>query len=171
MYVPDLTEIPNLNPYSYNNPSYHKQETPSQFGAQKALAVGWLGNTVERKGKTAVDCIDHLFKHYDACIIGDDFFGIHCCEICVGSEPLDADDALRVIRLYLTPVIKWRNEEQVLRGHGHYLILYEKDIYICPELILHYIMHHDYCPPEQFIRAVTKGKFISAEEYRALFPI
>ena len=164
MYIPDFTNIQSLFPmlFRMNLPEVHKHYDPSKLGAINVIAIGWLGDSVENIGATPDKCIDRLFKYYSSSIIDDGSMGFHSCEICSGSESWYKNDRPG-------PRIEWRNEEKWLYGQGHYLILYENDIYICPALILHYILHHDYCPPEKFITAVAKGRFISSDEYEDIF--
>ena len=60
-------------------------------------------------------------------------------------------------------VIRWKGREREVVGHGHHLILSGKVVYVCPVLILHYILEHGYAPPEEFIAAVTEGTFVTLE--------
>lgn len=93
MYIPDLTEIPNLNPYSYEHEFPEDQDfsqlnDPMRFGAQKAIAIGWLGDDIENTGDVPELCIDRLFHFYkNNYIITDGTSGYHSCEICSGREP------------------------------------------------------------------------------------
>jgi hypothetical protein len=35
---------------------------------------------------------------------------------------------------------------------------------MCPALILHYILDHEYKPPEEFIQAVEQGRFLRPDD-------
>jgi hypothetical protein len=37
----------------------------------------------------------------------------------------------------------------------------EQVVYMAPELLLHYILGHEYSPPEEFLEAVANGRFLS----------
>ncbi len=164
MYIPDLTELLGVNPYSFRDPRYYKNKylrwhyDPKHFGAKKVIAVGWLGNCVETKGTIPDKCIDSLFKAYSEDQIHSDMScGWHNCEICSGKEQWYQEGKVG-------PQIKWRGRELYLYGHGHYLVRRRDTVYMCPALILHYILDHDYQPPKEFIDAVTNGEFIPKKE-------
>lgn len=164
VYIPDLTEIPNPNPYSYKHAFpedkyFRILNDPARFGAQKVIAIGWLGEDVKNIGDVPELCIDRLFYFYkNDYIISDGTKGVHKCEICSGQEPWYK-------RNRPGPTIEWHGKEKGLYGHGHHLVLQEGIIYICPVLILHYILHHRYLPPEKFIDAAIQGEFISNDHY------
>ncbi len=160
MYIPDLTELPTVNPYSFSNPRFYKNKLvkwlydPEYFGAKKVIAVGWLGNCVETKGTIPDKCINNLFKAYsEDQIHWDGTLGWHNCEICSGKEKWYHEGKVG-------PQIKWRSRELYLYGHGHYLIKRKETVYMCPALILHYILDHNYQPPKEFIDAAIYGEFI-----------
>jgi hypothetical protein len=37
-------------------------------------------------------------------------------------------------------------------------------VYMAPELLLHYICQHSYCPPQEFVRATIQGVFLGADD-------
>jgi hypothetical protein len=37
-----------------------------------------------------------------------------------------------------------------------------------PEIVVHYIEHHGYCPPAQFIAAVSRSPLPDSEEYQII---
>lgn len=71
--------------------------------------------------------------------------GWHYCELC-GGELIDMEEY-----------------EIGLLGHAEIWVPDRNSgmIYAAPELILHYIYHHDYLPPQEFINAVMNFDFDS----------
>ena len=61
----------------------------------------------------------------------------HDCDVCAGHHECD--------------LCRFEGES---RGSTNFFIPYEGAIYVCPELIVHYINAHGYSPPELFCRAV-----------------
>ena len=41
-------------------------------------------------------------------------------------------------------------------------------LYVAPEMIVHYIEHHGYCPPDEFIAALMKSPLPDSDEYRLI---
>lgn len=114
------------------------------------LAVGWLGNQVPSSGPVPDKVIEFLFDAYeDKRILSDGYMGFHVCEVCIA----------RRVKVIL-PTVKWKNRSLRLYGHGHHLIQYEKKVYMCPALILHYILDHGYQPPSEFMEAIEKGAVV-----------
>jgi len=59
MYIPDLTEIPNLNPYSYEHKNsedhiFSELFDPIRLGALKVIAIGWIGKDIKNTGMTGI---------------------------------------------------------------------------------------------------------------------
>jgi hypothetical protein len=92
------------------------------------LAVGWLG----RDGDYARGSVDRRFYEKLKLLLVDpfptlQFCGLHECDICQFNGALAGKNAF-------------------IPGNGR--------IYVCPELIIHYINCHNYLPPKEFIDAV-----------------
>jgi hypothetical protein len=119
--------------------------------------VGWLGSSVPTSGPTPDECVERLFDAYAGGLrIPDGSLGWHNCEICTtGAEWYPGGQ--------IGPVIRWRGQELRLYGHGHHLVQHEGRVYVCPALILHYILDHGYRPPDEFVRAVTQGRFLTRD--------
>ena len=37
-------------------------------------------------------------------------------------------------------------------------------VYMAPSLLLHYILDHDYRPPTEFLKALSKGRFLTEDD-------
>jgi hypothetical protein len=157
MEIPDLQSFPPEHPpspysipivvYSRLDEYYILARLPDGLVLS---AVGWLGDEVATKGDVSEDCIDRLVEAYEANKkLSDGSMGPHSCEIC--SAGCD-------------PVVQWRDRGIRLYGHGHHLIKLGSTVYMCPVLILHYILDHDYKPPSEFVRAVTEGTFLTVDD-------
>ena len=81
-------------------------------------------------------------------IFSDGYRGYHTCTLC---------------GKFLTE-IKWKRRKFTLQGHGHYLVQLGKFVYMAPALLLHYVLEHEYCPPKEFVEAVSKGRFLTEED-------
>ena len=129
-----------LSKYDYHN----------QFN-EEAINVGWLGQPHSfETGEVSEEFLERLWAYlrYPVRI----FRGFHTCEFCKTNKY----DCLRV---------KYKGEE---RKVGYYEIrVFSKDgkVYAAPSMILHYIMEHNYMPPEEFINAVIEAGDISNEDY------
>ena len=59
--------------------------------------------------------------------------------------------------------------EPEARGFKNLFVPGNESLYVCPELIRHYINTHGYCPPEEFCAAVLKCPDTRTMEYKRLF--
>jgi hypothetical protein len=119
------------------------------------FAVGWLGSSVPKLGQTPDACAEGLARAYDR---GDRFTdgtaGWHDCEVCTTHEARYPDGQPG-------PIVVWRGQARKLYGHGHHLVQHGSSVFMCPVLILHYIIDHGYQPPVGFVTAVTEGRFLT----------
>ena len=122
------------------------------------IAVGWLGSRVPVRGAVPDVCIDRLADAYESKLtFSDGLAGIHGCEIGSTDEhPFPGGSS--------GPVVRWRGRELRLIGHGHHLVRQDAAVYMCPALILHYILDHQYQPPSQFQKAVIEGTFLTDKD-------
>ncbi|HEY7028710.1 MAG TPA: hypothetical protein VH438_13940 [Gemmatimonadales bacterium] len=117
-----------------------------------AYAIGWIGDAVASLGDTPDVCISTLLNAYEAHhIFSDETLGSHSCEVCPPTLPQ---------RGYYHP-FAWKGRQAKLYGHGHYLVRYGRSLFVSPALILHYIVDHQYRPPEAFIEAVVSGRILT----------
>ena len=150
-------------------------------------AVGWLGATVPTRGVTPPECIDRLVEALDSAkVIAEGMRGYHDCEVCaaVGSffpgtdefsrhhfegfdgKPLAPEAVKQLARS--RSVIRWREKEYLVKAMGHHLIQLGRVVYMCPQFTLHYILQHEYRPPEEFIRATIDGRFLTFDDLSIL---
>jgi hypothetical protein len=114
--------------------------------------IGWIDSAVESLGETPEECICTLLDAYQAgSIFSDGTFGSHTCGVCPRSLPQKG---------YYHPFV-WKGRQTQLYGHGHYLVRHGRSIFVCPALILHYIVDHQYRPPDAFIDAVIRGRILT----------
>jgi hypothetical protein len=159
MYIEDLTQLPpNHPPSPYNFPvSFRRDNKWGQGLLHDGLVlytVGWLGDYVPSEGITPPECISRLCDAYKAKhVISDGTAGWHNCELCREENEWYPGGEVG-------PIINWQGEQLRIYGHGHFLVRLHKIVYLTPVLILHYILGHEYKPPEAFIEAIYKGKFL-----------
>ena len=119
------------------------------------IPVGWLGDSVPSTGTIPDEVFQFLFEGYENdLVLSDGMRGIHLCEICEAEGK----------KAPIAPLIYRKDRTAAIYGHGHYLIRYEKKVYMCPALTLHYIQDHNYRPPSEFINAVSAGATFLKEE-------
>jgi hypothetical protein len=149
MYIPDLTDITNNIPFRlgyWNLPD-----------AALIYAVGWIdkplfGKASFTQGQTPNNAIDALWRGH-SCIFYDGTMGWHDCTMC-----------MKVVNKH-GKTVTYKGKSLELRGYGHYLVKKANAIYMCPELVLHYIIDHKYLPPPQFLEALHKGAILQSAPY------
>ena len=53
-------------------------------------------------------------------------------------------------------------------GHANFGVPDGEILYVAPEMVVHYIQEHDYCPPAAFVRAVMRSPLPESEEYQLI---
>ena len=181
MEIPDLFEFPPghppspyicpilLDPIAEFEPSAERTYEVAQLQpGLTLLAVGWLGNRVPARGPVPDEFLDRLFDAHEfealksrngvpewrkvfelRKIIPDGTAGSHACEVC--TVPRDP----------AAPQVRWRSREAKVPGHSHHLVRLGDVVFMCPTLILHYVVDHAYQPPSPFVRAVIEGAFLA----------
>jgi hypothetical protein len=154
-FIPDLQPLsqgPDSEFFQMIEPSGHRLGYAGFTPGLTAYAVGWIGDTVESIGETPNRCIRALLDAYEAHhLFSDGSLGSHTCEVCPPTLPQ---------RGYHHP-FGWNGRQTTLYGHGHYLVHYGRTIFVSPALVLHYVVNHQYRPPDVFIDAVIKGRILT----------
>ena len=163
MYIEDLSKFPTGHP-----PSPYKFPIQVQKGDRwgegflqdglTLIAIGWLGDYIPSRGATSPKCISRLWEAYKSrLLISDGSAGWHNCELCQGEDEWYPDGEVG-------PITEWQGRQLRIYGHGHFLIRYNEIVYLSPVLILHYILDHEYRPPDVFIEAVEQGGFLTRKD-------
>jgi hypothetical protein len=150
MELSDLHEFPKNHPPSpYGKPvSVIKVGDGTLPGGLTLRAVGWLEQSGFATGTVPKSCIGALVEALRGCIFSDGYRGYHTCTLC-GK---------------FLPEIKWKRRRIRLQGHGHYLVQLGHVVYMAPALLLHYILDHSYCPPDEFLDALLNGRFLTEKD-------
>jgi hypothetical protein len=150
MEFPDLHEFPKDHPPSpYGKPVLVVKVGDGVLAEDLRLrAVGWLERPGFPTGSVPKECIEALVAALRGRIFSDGHRGIHSCTLCGTS----------------LPEVRSRRRKVALRGHGHYLVRHERIVYMAPALLLHYILGHQYRPPDEFLEAVAQGRFLSEND-------
>jgi hypothetical protein len=114
----------------------------------RLCAVGWIEKPGFSTGAVPDDCIEALVVAHAKAIVRDGTRGIHSCAICSRTRPR----------------IRWRDQTVHLLGYGHYLVQLGEMVYMAPELLLHYIRGHRYRPPDEFVEATIRGRFLTEDD-------
>jgi hypothetical protein len=142
MYYEDLTE------YSYS-------KFPAKLRAKYDIAddvifynVGWLDVSVEYKKGFVGEAFLTKFIEYLDKNTANMMRGVHDCQFCERDNP-DFDVEERILLSVDGSVFAFGCKEVFVFG--------EKCVYLCPDMIFHYMKEHAYVPPDVFIEAVVAG--------------
>ena len=71
------------------------------------------------------------------------------------------------------PNVAWKRQELTVCGLGHHLIRRGQIVYMAPALLLHYILGHQYRPPDELVTAVIEGRFLTPNDlvFRPSMPL
>ncbi|MEV5440137.1 hypothetical protein AB0K80_29640 [Streptomyces sp. NPDC052682] len=126
-----MTYYPDLSPYSYDESS------------REMLNVGWLSPEHDyTRGvvdERVVEALKILCAAYE-----NQMRGIHHCEFCDADRPFVFGGTTGD-----TKVLLGSAEIRVEGADG--------TCYAAPDLVLHYITGHHYCPPEEFCQAAVRA--------------
>lgn len=150
MKYEDLYKFPEghpPSPYEFNVKIFNVGEVylPAEF---ELFAVGWIEEADFTTGDVPEEFIEALIVALPTKIVPDGTRGLHTCTLCE----------------VIMPKVGWKGKQVNGQGHGHYLVRYEKAVYMAPALLLHYILDHHYCPPQVFCDAVINGEFLTTDD-------
>jgi hypothetical protein len=130
-----------LTPYDY---SYDRGKP-----GNNALNIGWLSDRYPfSQGETSLAFRERLFAYCLDENIVNIYRGFHPCEICkIASQEWFEK------RVSECP----NNAYWAAIGDGEIRVIGELAIYAAPALIYHYVVDHQYRPPDAFIDAVLHG--------------
>lgn len=163
MFVPDLHQFPPGHPPSPDqSPPWMPAVGGSEYGylpeGVVVRAVGWIGTEVYAVGDTPEVCIQRLFNAHGS-VVSDGSQGWHECE--ANWDGVQHGPRIHESGERNPPVVRRNGREIRLCGHGHYIVRLGDVAYVAPELLLHYIVDHEYRPPDEFVRAVIEGTFLT----------
>ena len=125
---------------------YNDLEACNYFGKDNAhllRAVGWLSHGKDfQVGSVDSSMFDKLKQLLIDPFQPMMFMGVHECELCQFDGPI---------------------------GHANLFVPNGSTIFVCPELIVHYIAAHRYRPPDEFVDAVAQCPNTHTMEYKKLF--
>jgi hypothetical protein len=133
---------------------YFPDLSPCQYIRQgedpPPLNIGWLDQWHEYSQTTPSGLfVDRLWSFCRLPV--HQTLGYYQCELC--TEP---PFGLRV----------QRGEEELWLGDAEIRVFGNGDVvYAAPNLIYHYVVHHHYSPPEEFIQSVLEGPLPDSPEY------
>lgn len=140
-----MTYFKDLTPYQYS--------TRHEFLTPKPLNIGWLSvEALFETGFTSQDFKDKLLKFRSDEFIVFIARGFHACEFCNLSHEQWAKDRYG-------DKAHWASI-----GDGEIRVLGKSAIYAAPALIYHYVVEHQYKPPDEFIEAILVGEPDSMEQ-------
>ena len=147
-----MTRIPDLSV-----PKYIWDAERITFGID-TLAIGWLGKkSMFEKGVTSDEFRIKLLEYCKDDNVILICLGHHICEFCVvTTEPW-----------YSLSVERYGQNTSLLgQGNGEIRIPGKNVNYAAPSMIYHYVVEHNYKPPDEFIEAVIIGPEPTRIEYK-----
>jgi hypothetical protein len=156
-----MTYYPDLSPYQYRETSTPAQRDrePPVYGVANTVNVGWLdGAEPFSTGETSGEFRERLLEF---CLQGHDFNltrGPHSCNL--PECPVEPD---RFGRRHPPPVR--RGKQTAYQGSSEIRVVGEAAIYAAPTMIYHYVVDHNYQPPDEFVEAVLNGPKPGTDEY------
>lgn len=131
-----MTYFADLSPYEY----YHHSDP--------ALNVGWLDG--EHPFDTCDLPVVVLNRLIELAVLQpkNQMRGFHLCEICTTDDP-DPDPSK-------APEVTWQGRSRSLGSAEIWVTTRSGLTYACPDLIVHYIDVHCYCPPRDFVAALLE---------------
>ena len=127
--------------------AYFRDLSPYRYCGKRQAGVvhiGWLdGRHKFSKGEVSTEIVASLRQLASSPV--ELYRGLHVCELCTPPEGISITDH--------EPYWAWA---QSRASNGEIRAEHEGITYAAPVIITHYIEEHGYCPPEQFLRAVTE---------------
>ena len=120
---------------------YPDLHTSTLLGSGDRLrAIGWLQpNHEHARGKVSHDLLSVLRAHTQSAFQPCAFGGWHDCEFCGNCK-----------------------------GYSNIIVPTAEVVYVAPEMIVHYITEHGYCPPDEFFAALEECPKQESPRYMAL---
>ncbi len=121
----------------------------SEFQQPNTFNIGWLDESqIYNKGKTSQLFQQRLleFCFVPMCVTR----GWHLCPFCDANSPIELQKGGKSFKL----------------GSAEIRVIGKNDrIFASPNLIYHYVVDHNYCPPDEFVNAVLESPFPNAPRY------
>lgn len=114
------------------------------------LNVGWIGaDATYAKGPVSDLVIDRL-KEFTKFSIATTRGG-HMCDLC---------DPNKVVFVHI-------DSQKYLLGTAELRVFSEQGaVFTCPDMLLHYVQQHKYCPPREFLEALMECPLPSSPRYK-----
>jgi hypothetical protein len=130
-----------LNPYNYF------ESKPKH----KVVCVGWLDKNVPFKTGHLSCELRTLIWNYSRILVYETM-GFHGCELCQVKGPIRC----------------FNNNEELLLGSAEVRFFSKDKVYACPNLLYHYIEHHNYLPADEFIKCLEVCSPLPSTKYFGL---
>jgi len=151
-----MTYFPDMAPCTYFGPTY----------APALIAVAWLGRGHDyERGPVPDPVLRRLleFRERNWNVLGT--LGHHYCELCYESE----EQAAQALDAYFQDRKRGAHAPddatRVARGTQNVLVPSGRDVFVAPEMILHFIRVHQYRPPAEFCDALMACPMMGSDAY------
>lgn len=141
--------------------TYYKDLTPYEYFARHEplksmpLNIGWLsiGMPFDR-GETSQAFRDRLLEFCSDAFVVHIARGFHQCEFCNRPDWYSSQNNIYGEQAHWASI-----------GDGEIRVLGKTAVYAAPALVYHYVVEHDYKPPDEFIEAVLSGPPPGSKEH------
>jgi hypothetical protein len=154
-----MTYYEDLSPYEYFADS-------EPLGLQP-VNVGWLDeNKPFPKGETSLEFKARLFEFRLPKYVVHSTRGVHTCQFCNVSdhERYEQSKERYGEEAHWLSIYEEKAQPMSL-GNGEIRVIGQSTLYAAPTLIHHYVVEHNYKPPDEFIEAVLEGPAPGSKEH------
>lgn len=134
-------------------PEFSAYDALGEYSILGTVRIGWLDKKYDfTTGDTSYDFKNRLFSLCHNSVRTTR--GFHQCQFC-DLPPYE-------------PIVEEWHGEKIWLGSAEIRVFCQDKTYASPNLVFHYVVEHDYCPPEEFIEAVLQGPLPKTTEYEKL---
>lgn len=154
-----MTHFPDLSPYRYRGGA---RTGRIEVGNMNTLNIGWLdGDEPYPTGETSDEFKERLLEF---CFEDHTFNltrGSHACNL--PGCPIQGEMVAGIEYKHAKPV--QRGKQKAFFGSSEIRVVGQSVVYAAPTLVYHYVVAHEYRPPDEFTLAVLDGPSPASDEY------
>jgi hypothetical protein len=106
------------------------------------VAVGWIEGQEFARGEMTAKRLQAIRDIVKSEPLSDGTLGVHSCSLC------------------------GKSRHGKITAHGHYLYRLGSRVHMFPRFILHYIVSHQYLPPDELFESIEQGVRLTAHELK-----
>lgn len=162
-----MTYFPDLSPHRFESDPQNRPAWMDVFEfpeSKPTLNVGWMSPKMPfPQGETTEEFQQRLLRFCLDRVVVNLTFGFQICEFCYPDGVVNISEWEKRDDGDLPS-----NSRCLLLGNGEIRVIGENAVFAAPVLIYHYVLKHNYKPPQEFIEAVMTGPRAGSEEHLRL---